>query len=540
MSRSFLLSLSALCLIMTLPLWIILALKWPISSDLVFYAASIKAFSAQFWEGDLYPRWLLNTNAGFGSPVFVFYSPLPYYAMSLFEFLSPVDTHGFGRVFIGIMMAVLVAGITSYRWLAKQTDRQTAEKGALLYAGFPYLLLHMYGGFSVGQLWGIALLPLLMDVAYDVAKKGWQSLPKLSLAYALLCTTHLPTMLMFAAVPCLYVMVFAPRGKRLFLGMLSGCFALLGISLAAVYLLPALLNKNYIATEHFLDANLVYANDFLDTYSQLGIVSVVLPLLVLYFELSKQARKTLMSSNIRFWIAVVAVFLFMAMPLSKPIWDAIPALQHLQFPFRFFLVMLPGAVFIAVHFLPYARSRTLYKGLFAVGLACAAIYSSEIAFFARETPVAVILKHNLLARPEYQTRWMEKENIDFRTHVPERFLAMKSATLTEGKGSASIIEQGSRSILLHTDITSPEATVVLQRFYFPGWEANPRSIAVSQRDALLSITAPKGSRTISLTLAWFAGEREGMIISIGAFITLWTLYTFSRLQASPARRISNA
>ncbi len=538
MSRSFFLSLIALSLIMTFPLWVILSFKWPISTDLIFYATSLKSFSSQFWEGDLYPRWLMSTNAGFGSPVFVFYSPLSFYIMSMFEFLSSVDPHGFGRILIGLMLSVIIAGVTSYRWLASQTDVATAQKGALIYAGFPYIFLHMYSSFAVPQLWGLALFPLLLEAADDVVKKGWKSLPKLSLAYGLLSFTHLPSIVMFAPVPCLYVLVFSPKGKRLLLGLLTSFFAGLGITLTAVCILPAMLNQGSIVTEMFLTGNLNYANNFLDKWSQLGLVAVILPLLLLYIETPKALRKSTLTPHMYFWIAVEVVFLFMTLPFSKPLWDMIPALQHLQFPFRFFYTMIPGAVFIALHFLPNAKTKNIYPSLFVISLVCASVYSSEVAFFIRPSPTFTILKNNLLTRPEYQTRWMQKENIDFRTQVPERFLAMKSANVVEGKGSAYIIEQDSRRIMLHADITSMEATVTLQRFYFTGWEAQPNNLSVSHHDALLSLYLPRGSHDITLVLPWFSGEREGMIISIGAFITLWILYTFSRLQATHKRRIT--
>jgi len=538
MQRSFSASLSFLCLLMTLPLWGILAFKWPISSDLIFYATSARAFSTQFWDGDWYPRWLLNTNAGYGSPVFVFYSPLAFYAMSAFEFIAPLDPHGFGRIILGIMTAIMVSGIAARNWLSRHFDRAAAEKGALLYAGFPYLLLHVYGGFAVAQLWGIALLPLLMSSAGDVCRHGFSRMPKFAVAGALLLSAHLPTFVMFAAVPCLYVLVFSPPGRRVLNGVLAGCFSALGIGLGAVCLLPALLNRSYIATERFLDGNLAYARNFLDTYSQIGIVAMVLPLLVLYLELPQNMRRRLTQPPVRFWAAVNALFFCMTLPVSKPLWDALPALQHLQFPFRFFLVMLPGTAYIASVWLPHARSRTIYKGMFAAGLLCAAIYSSEISFFHKNSPVAAILKYNLLARPEYQTRWMEKDNVDFRANVPAPFLDKKSATIVEGKGEASILEQDSRTIRLHADIVSREATVQVQRFYFPGWEATPGRLTVSSYNSLVSLHLPRGSYSITLRLPWFAGEREGAIISIGALITLWTLYTFSRLQAQHAATIT--
>ena len=530
MSRSFITRLIALSLITTLPLWAILTFKWPLSTDFLFYAASLKAFSAQFWNGDIYPRWLTDTNAGYGSPVFLFYSPLAFYVMSLFEFISPIDPHGFGRIFIGLTLSILVAGITSYRWLALETDLKTAEKGALIYAGFPYLLLHMYGGFAAPQLFGIALFPFLLEAAYGVTKQGWRAMPKLSLAYALLCVTHLPSILMFAAVPCLYVLVFSTYGKRISRTILAIASSLLGFALAAICLLPALLNKELIASEHFLDSNLVYANDFLDTYSQLGIACVILPLLVLYVELPKTARRSVLTKPFKFWLVIEAVFFFMALPFSKPIWDALLPLQYLQFPFRFFLVMLPGTVFIALQLLPHAKSRKLYQGLYVIGLLCAAIYSSEICFFAQQSPVKTILEDHLLVRPEYQTRWMEQSNIDFRTHVPEQFLERQPATVVDGEGSAVIVSQDSRNIVLHTNINSPEATVILRRFYFPGWQIITNNATVYEHNALLSLHLTNGSHDIKLSLTWFVGECEGMAISTAALMILLILYAFSRLQ----------
>lgn len=530
MSRAFFIRLCLLCAAMTLPLWGILAVKWPISSDFICYTTFLRSFSAQFWSGDAYPRWLININNGYGSPVFLFYPPVSFYIISLFEFLAPLDPYGFGRGLIGIMLSILVAGVASYRWLRQTLPVETAEKGALLYAGFPYLLLHMYGGFAVAQLWGIALLPLLLEAAGDMAKTGWRAMPKMILTYTLLCCTHLPSSVIFVAVPCLYVPVFATN-RRLLKALLAGISALLGIALAGIYLFPAIYNKPYITTEHLLDGNLVYANNFLDTYSQLGLLCMVLPLIVLYCELPRYSRRAALTKPVRFWIAVLALFLFMALPLSEPIWAALPPLQHLQFPFRFILAMLPGSVYIALHFLPQARSRNVYRMLFVIGLVSATVYSEEIAFFPHFSPVAAILEHNLLARPEYQTRWMEKQNIDFRIAVPETFLDRKPVTFITGSGAAAITGQNSRSLWLHADIASPEAKITLQRFYFPGWQSTSPGIAVSEYKSLLALTLPEGSHDVRLDVPWFPGEREGMIASLAALILLLGIFAFTRLQA---------
>ena len=42
-------------------------------------------FAAQFWSGDLYPRWLQNVDMGLGGPTFFFYPPTPFFITSLFQ-----------------------------------------------------------------------------------------------------------------------------------------------------------------------------------------------------------------------------------------------------------------------------------------------------------------------------------------------------------------------------------------------------------------------------------------------------------------------
>src|SRR6476659_2050022 len=52
--------------------------------DIFFHYTLIHCFVTQLWQGDLYPRWCMDANAGLGAPVFIFYYPLAYYITSLF------------------------------------------------------------------------------------------------------------------------------------------------------------------------------------------------------------------------------------------------------------------------------------------------------------------------------------------------------------------------------------------------------------------------------------------------------------------------
>ena len=49
-------------------------------------------FARQFWDGELYPRWLAYHNEGLGSPTFFFYPPLPFWLTAVIAPLFPAET----------------------------------------------------------------------------------------------------------------------------------------------------------------------------------------------------------------------------------------------------------------------------------------------------------------------------------------------------------------------------------------------------------------------------------------------------------------
>ena len=66
--------------------------------DILYHLAFSKSFLEQFWNGDLYPRWMLQMNNGFGSPSFFFYPPIPYYFTSLFNPFFSNDIYGWNQL----------------------------------------------------------------------------------------------------------------------------------------------------------------------------------------------------------------------------------------------------------------------------------------------------------------------------------------------------------------------------------------------------------------------------------------------------------
>ncbi|MGH9429226.1 MAG: hypothetical protein ACRD2L_23330, partial [Terriglobia bacterium] len=66
--------------------------------DSVLHMSWVQQFSTSLAQGYWLPRWLPDSNGGYGSPVFIFYSPLVYYLTALLKF-------GTGSVIVAMKLA---------------------------------------------------------------------------------------------------------------------------------------------------------------------------------------------------------------------------------------------------------------------------------------------------------------------------------------------------------------------------------------------------------------------------------------------------
>jgi hypothetical protein len=489
---------------LVLPMWLLVATRWPQSTDFAFYALALDQFSAQVWAGEWYPRWLMDVNAGLGSPVFLFYSPGAYWLGSALEWLAPRDAHGFGRLVLLMQLAVVVAGLTAYRWLKRHWSEPEARAGALSYAACPYLALKIYSSFGLSELWAIACLPLLL-----IATEQRRFLRQVA-GYAALALLHLPSCLVLAGVPVAYA---AWLGGIRAAAKTVGA-GLCAVALTAFYLLPAALNRQFIAEHYFLEGRFDYRRNFSHPDAILAAILMLLPVVLLAVRQPRGQRLTPWKAvATRFWTAEVLVACVMMTPLSARVWEALPALQHLQFPSRFFAAVVPGIVWIemrlqALRPLPHFRlvvTATAYV-LLVVG-------AGFPAFVGDAAPLQRYFDLRLVPAPEYQTRWMADSKLAPWDLTPE-ILRWPGAALASGYGRVDVEHWGSRRIVLRASIDTPEAMVRLKTAYFPGWIGAER---IQPLDGLLGVVIRQGQERVELTRPYFPGEREGFAISLVAF-----------------------
>ena len=530
--------LCGLSALMVAPLLFMVALKWPKEHDLIFYAAISKEFSAQFWGGQLYPRWLMQLNAGFGSPVFLYYSPLAFYLLAPLQWLAPFDPNGLARVVLGMGAALVVAGITSYHWLRGHFDETQARKGALLYAAFPYMPIIIYYNYGLASLWAIAFFPLALRAIDRLQHDGWRGVPRLAIALALICLAHMVSLITFLIVPPTYLLVTAPRGARVRHCLYLATAALLAMALCAVYLLPAQLNQPYIYTELFQKGIFLYSDHFWMMHSLFGFFCFIVPLLGLCVEQPKGSR---FPRLVTYWAVITGLLFFMVTPLSKPVWALAPYIQRLQFPMRFYLGMLPGAVFVATYWLQRAKTRLIYPFLLLAMLALTVCNSWDSWFSDNDQLISGNPFIAMGANHVFQPRWVVRtEPTALKPQMEDAAIPdylrgdVPQAAITQGGGSVKVECWKPGDIRLHANIATKTATILLHQFYFPDWVADGVEFAPTN-EGLLSFTLAKGEHEVVITRGDAGGERLGMWVSGVALLLLLTLLSPRRRAGSGYR-----
>jgi hypothetical protein len=129
-------------------LWVALALLaalanagpvliYRIGGDSLFHLELLQCFGQQFWQGNLRPHWCITADAGLGSPTFLFYFPLPYYAASLFYPLTWLGADTYDVYALSCLTVTVLTVGTAYIWLRPIAGPKKALLCATLYLSEP-------------------------------------------------------------------------------------------------------------------------------------------------------------------------------------------------------------------------------------------------------------------------------------------------------------------------------------------------------------------------------------------------------------------
>ena len=325
--------------------------------DFEFHGSSWLDVASQWKQGILYPRWAQWPNHGFGEPRFIFYPPLSWILGAALTLVFP----GPWVPVLFILLTQTFAGLTAFVLLRRLTSTRPAILGAGCYVINPYALLIAYNRSDFAEQLACALLPLLFLAALRIADlledspAGRSSIAFFAVSFASIWLSNAP-----AAVIASYAMAllfaWAALSQRSWRILFRGASGLaLGLGLAGFYLVPAAYEQRWVNIGQALASGLLPTQNFLYTYiddpehnwfNSIASTSALL-IAIIFLLATLVSRRFRASSKVAdasrntasALLVLGAASIFLMVHLSTPLWNYLPKLRFVQFPWRWMSIL---------------------------------------------------------------------------------------------------------------------------------------------------------------------------------------------------------
>lgn len=536
-------------------------------------------------------RWMPDAAYGLGYPFFSYYAALPYYLAGLFALagldlvvaIKLVQTLGF-----------LAAALAMYGWVRRMTGSPwMAWLAGVAYTVAPFHLVNVYvRGDSLSEFYSFAFYPLILWALDGIGDRGLQirgrGLPSAicsphfaaaALAYAGLLLTHNISAMIFSPFALLYLVILAWQDRTRRWQTLGGGFLalLFGFLLAAWFWLPAVLELGYVQlgpstqdyfhySRHFRTLNLVQDRllfDYSTTADQAARSPFAMGLAQAGFAglggvvLLARGLRRRVEARWAFVLLGLVVSTAMITPLSKPLWDHLPLLSVVQFPWRFLSVQAlftaaATAVLLfdqhAIRDKQYAICRPAWiASLVAVVLIVCALLSLHperlpvgpadvtverlqlYELFAGN--IGTTIRHEWLPNTANPRPFTSGELVD--PSAPARAIPLDGASM-EG----TLEEQGPTRQVWR--VWGEGGGIAFPLLYWPGWGAQvddePVAVWPVEGSGYLALEVPPGEHTILLRLGHTPVRTAAEAISSVAAVVLLAIVA---LQIA-SRRVSES
>lgn len=327
----------------------------PSGHDVEFHLNSWLEVLSQWKQGIFYPRWAALAHFAYGEPRFIFYPPASWTLGATLGALFPWTL----VASIYIWLVLLAAGVSMFVLARRWFSRRDAIFAAALYAANPYHLVIVYWRSAFAELLASALLPLLVLLVLKAREEPRRAALPLAavLAAAWLINAPAAVMIHYSLAFLLVWLAWADRSPRV---LLVGVVAVaLGACLAAVYLLPAVYEQKWVNIAEAVSAGSRPGDNFLfihtadaahDAFNRIVSWVAVAEILATFFALwvGKLWRdeKRGIWNVLAAWAGGCGVVMF---SVSGLLWDFLPKLRFMQFPWRWLLCLsMVFSVFVTV------------------------------------------------------------------------------------------------------------------------------------------------------------------------------------------------
>lgn len=513
------------------------------TQDYIFIAR-LNQMSAALSDGHFPIRWAPDLR--FGEPTFNYYAPLPYYIGAAIHFLGLDFIRTAKALFI---LSSLLSALAMYLFAGKLFGEKGAILATVLYTYAPYRAVDLYVRGALSESFAFIFFPLIFYASYILVEKVTTTkITFLSLSLAGLFLTHNVTTLMLAPFLGLFwvFLIFTRRKWVAFFPLVGS--SILGLAVATSFLLPAFFEREFIQTKYltvgYFDfrAHFVAFYQFFSPYFgygsslwgpvddmsfQIGLThwAVLILAAISGFIFRKDKKKLLIFS---FFGGCFLLSVFLQHNKSAFIWEAIPIMAFIQFPWRFlavsiFLVSIIGGL-MAGYFKD--KIKLLYFVLIAAVIVSNLPYFKprnyvEDSFFDKFLKIESMQSGVDLTK-DYFPIWVRIDRVEYfgtpRAISGEAVVSDFVQKTAQAKGSIEVLS---------------DAQIEMPVTYFPGWQlwANSKMIELSEPSiqGLITFYLPRGNYQINLELKDTPVRIAGNAISLISIFGLILLFISRRI-----------
>ena len=295
-------------------------------------------------NGRLYPRWLPDMVYGYGAPAFNFYPPLGFWFAEMWALIGlPLSR----ALEVGYFLALLSLVIGTYLWSRAVFKSEVAGlASAASYGLCPYLFVNLLRRGAYPEMWGMALAPWVLLAALRVADGGGiRSMLALAATVATQILVHpLSGFILIPFVPVYLICIISFDWRRWL--WCSGSMVL-GASLSAIYWLPALLEERFVQMSRAVNHPMLECHNNFLTMSELLAPPYVLDPIRIFMPMQASLSWVVIAlAAVGLWMhrdnwsvlgmgVMATIMLFLITSGSFMVWETLPKMAMIQFPWRF-------------------------------------------------------------------------------------------------------------------------------------------------------------------------------------------------------------
>ncbi|MCD6519441.1 MAG: hypothetical protein J7M05_05935, partial [Anaerolineae bacterium] len=520
--------------------------------DAPFLLQRVYELSCDLRAGALPARWMPNAAYGLGYPAFNFYAAFPYYVAAV---LNTLGTGILWSIKLTQLVGFILAGGMSYL-LARELGAKpwAALLSSAIYTFAPFHLVNVYvRGDALSEFTAMALYPLLVWALLRLVRQpSLGRLALLSLSYALLVLSHNISALVFSPLVGVWLLVEAlsQRRKAPRILLWGGLALGLGLLLSAWFWIPALRERSLVQlgeqttgyfhySGHFRWRNLVqwswahdYAIDAQHNPFSMGGVQAALAVAGTLALFRRWLRREKISPSL--WMALGALFIYtwLITPWSAWVWEHVPLLPYVQFPWRLLSVQALAIALLA------GQIPVLVRGPWRGKLALALVILATLAGMVRLRPDRLPLREEdvtlqrLMLYETYSGNIGGTVRYEYlpREMVPRPYTS--AVQLNNGRKPAPLALEGQllKAELLHQApqreewqlTVAKKSLLAFQTTFYPGWEAqvdgHHQGVEPLPGLGLVGLRLPAGEHHVVLYFSHTPTRRYANLLSTAAWL----------------------